>query len=408
VSFTPADAPQLSGTSVIATVNFSGAAAEKETFTVSLASAALGLDAAISQTIEAGALPSAKTLTFILPLEDVEDLTMSVSSHNASIKKTFGIPEDPGARTDETAAFNAVQDYLNSVSAEDLVSEGKIRLGDYIDLDTLTVRRVPNQATPNPITTFIVNNAPISNWFTDTSVAYAPPYEGSEGAWLRIIVVGINSFNNRAQGNANAHPSYTGANTGGKAHLVFQFQNVPMYGNMTRTTLPAGNPGYAADLLAVTAGGWRTSTLRTYLAGSFLDGLVAAGVPEPVLFSLTRLVSNGAGAAGTQETTDKLWLPTELQMFDSGDVAEAAETRANQARLEYYQNDLLRVKHYPKNSSVTPLRFLTYHYWTSSPAKIFYGTSRFSDVSLSGGKSVSGVTVSANMGVVPAFVIRGN
>jgi hypothetical protein len=93
--------------------------------------------------------------------------------------------------------------------------------------------------------------------------------------------------------------------------------------------------------------------MRTYLTGSFLRGLVAAGVPEGVLYAPTRHIANGGEKATAADAlADRLWLPTERETFGGNEWSNKTwETAANQARLEYYQSNALREKYNAKGNN---------------------------------------------------------
>jgi hypothetical protein len=287
---------------------------------------------------------------------------------DASIKTTFGINTTNTQGVTDT--FNAVSAYLRSkTNAADVISEDLIRLGDYIDLPSITV----TGGTPNP---------------TVTDQAITPgtdPFTGYEGRLLRLIVVGINSFNENQGGSYNVS---TGNGT--EAHLVFQFQNVAFTHGMNTTNINAG--GYAA------------SEMRKYLvplvgetgSGAFLAGLITAGVPDAVLWAPTRCVANGgSGATGYDELSDKLWLPTEREMFETQSQSHVSyETEANQARLAYYTDNAHRRKYNSVNTAVS--------YWEASPYS--ENAAFFCMVAYTGPASYLGAP--AVVGCAPAFCVR--
>jgi hypothetical protein len=200
---------------------------------------------------------------------------------------------------------------------------------------------------------------------------------GKNGKLLRLIVAGIDSF--------------AATNRDAPAHVVFQFQNVPGEHRMN-----------ASD---TNAGGYRESEMRRYLTGNFLRGLVAAGVPEGVLYAPTRHIANrGQGATAADPLADRLWLPTERELFENGKSVydgttygpysvTAYETAANQARLEYYANNTRRVKYNAKGAM---------WWWEASPYAgsaayfcyvLYYGFAYISYASAVGG-------------CAPAFCVR--
>ena len=96
------------------------------------------------------------------------------------------------------------------------------------------------------------------------------PYPGYEGRLLRLTVVGINSF--KRDGAAANNP-------GAPDHVVFQFQNIPVFRQMNPTD--TNLVGYAG------------SEMRTYLIGNFLTGLKnATGLTDAMLWAHTRYVPN--------------------------------------------------------------------------------------------------------------------
>jgi hypothetical protein len=150
------------------------------------------------------------------------------------------------------------------------------------------------------------------------------------------------------------------------------------------------------------AGGYAASEIRTYVNVNFLAGLKALGVPtdgDTYIWSPTRPVSNGnSGYATTTNITDKLWLPTEREMFNAAKYSNASETAANQAYLEYYTDDTKRIK-YKKTSAGSA----TTHYWQASPDNNV-DTNKFAAVKSDGTFYYYGSGTS--QGVSPAFCVK--
>jgi TolB-like protein len=202
-----------------------------------------------------------------------------------------------------TASFNAVHSFLQTCNGEsgearrERIAQ-RILLGDWIDLPHLTVQGD-------------AGGGAVDTDNTDL---------GGNGKLLRLIVVGIDSF---AKTNRDA-----------PAHVVFQFQNIPGEHHMN---------SYDTN-----AGGYKASDMRRYLTGSFLRGLVAAGLPEGVLYAPVRSIANGGGdrANAADGLADWLWLPTEWEIRGENVYSnERYETAANQARLEYYDSNLIKKKY---------------------------------------------------------------
>jgi hypothetical protein len=227
-----------------------------------------------------------------------------------------------GAR-DVTAAFNAIHAFLQTctgpASRDRILS--RIHTGDWLDLPRLTVQADAGGG----------------------AVTAANIDLGANGTLLRRIVVGVDSF--------------AGTTADAPAHVVFQFQNLPVTHRMNPTNSNEG--GYAA------------SEMRRYLTGNFLSGLLAAGLPESVIYAPTRSIANGGRYAGAADAlADKVWLPTEREMAENGQTeydsgcygpfsSGAYETPVNQARLEYYTANAGRQKRGASNNNTW--------YWLASP-----------------------------------------
>jgi hypothetical protein len=262
-----------------------------------------------------------------------------------------------------TQTFNAVHNYLatnpaiTGTGADTKI--GNIALGDYIDLVSLSTAAYP-----------AAGEGALNNLTNKDD--------------LRLIVVGINSFH--SQGSyaiGGAAQDYNDATP----HLVFLFQNVPVKHVM--------NASYHIR------GGYAASYMRKYLVnvggsgGPFLTGLINAGVPDGVLWAPKRYVVNGgAYATAADELQDKLWLPTEWEMFgDRTNSSPLYETETNQARLAYYTGNAIRKKSIYDGP---------YAYWLASSHSI--NGSDFCYVSASG--AIGFIGAGNSRGVAPAFCVR--
>ena len=266
-----------------------------------------------------------------------------------SIKEKFGVTEEGTAGVANT--FHALSAYIKG--AEFGTGDNAIALGDYIDLEGgLTVGE--------------------SGLIANTDL-------GDYGYLLRLIVVGINSF---SQTGGGYQPP---AENQGTPHVVFQFQNVPL----TR----------AMNSAASNADGYPASEMRTYLTGAFLTGLYDAGVPPDVLWGPKRAVSGGSDSEGwpAEEITDVLWLPTERELLFGSQYYYSldSETAGNQARLEYYQDDNMRIK-YDYSSAPT-------WYWAASLSESLFSTLFFCAVTDSGHTNIYS---NGAGGCAPAFCVR--
>jgi hypothetical protein len=107
-------------------------------------------------------------------------------------------------------------------------------------------------------------------------------------------------------------------------------------------------------------------------------------------------VANGSSTAATAAdlVEDKLWLPTERELFGNRTNSNATyETEANQARLEYYTTAYTLQKYTTSNA--------TGNYFTASPAYEGYFCT-VSDYGLASTGSASSVLTYC----APAFCIK--
>jgi hypothetical protein len=110
---------------------------------------------------------------------------------------------------------------------------------------------------------------------------------------------------------------------------------------------------------------------------------------------------------GTTKITDKLWLPTEREMFGSEGNSANGETADNQARLEYYTNDNTRVKAWwgdPKGDYPDIKSGYGMWYWTGSAYSYPYASASFCNVHSIG--STNYTSASSAGGVAPAFCVK--
>jgi hypothetical protein len=266
--------------------------------------------------------------------------------------------------TGVTATFNAVSAFLKTCNGRDETRREQITqriiLGDWIDLPRLTVQSGTGGGAINTINIDL----------------------GGNGKLLRLIVVGIDSF---VKTNGNS-----------PAHIVFQFQNIPV----TRRMNSWDDNDY------------RGSEIRQYLTGNFLRGLIAAGVPEGTLYAPTRNI--GYSSARVDSLSDWLWLPTMWELFGfTYFTNENWENKANQARLEYYQESFHRIKYndlgkamfWWTSSPVDPHQILDELSWQSNFNTV--GPIGHSDLGVpSWPDRYPGEFASRNSGIAPAFCVR--
>ncbi|GMO27278.1 MAG: hypothetical protein Ta2F_02860 [Termitinemataceae bacterium] len=251
------------------------------------------------------------------------------------------IPKDGSDKAAVEASFNAVHNYIQKAfSVNTTEAQSVIKLGDYIDLSPLSV----------------VGDA---DHTAESDYGYINAKRD-----LRLIVIGINSFN-----------VINGNNT---PHVVFHFENLP--GNHKMNNSNDNTTGYLG------------SAMREYIVNNFLTGLENAGVPKDVLWSPKRIVaSRGDGVPTEQTVKDDLWLPTVWEMFgeQSSSVA-SCETASNQVSFTgYYKNDTERIK-----NGVS--------YWLASP---YSGAAPYFCLVRYYGYSYN-LIASEALGCVPAFCVQ--
>ncbi|GMO24228.1 MAG: hypothetical protein Ta2B_03580 [Termitinemataceae bacterium] len=283
--------------------------------------------------------------------------SLSEAKVKSNIYEKFGLAEEPTDNTDVTAGFNALHSYIydNPTAIGDL-----IKIGDYIDLPSL---EVAGDIGYEEVT-----------WRGYISVEKDGVnfFDGMGNNSLRLIVVGINSFNGK---NGNDTP-----------HVVFHFKNITISTNYSCNT-------HQMNLDANTGGGYLNSEMRSYIIGNFLTGIKSAGVPEKVLWAPTRIVaSSGDPEKAVEQTiTDKLWLPTAWEMTGEQGVSVAScETSMNQASFkDFYKDSGTRTK--------------AHAYFLASPASgREFG---FCVVGFTGIVE-NVITPNSKLGCVPAFCLR--
>jgi hypothetical protein len=284
------------------------------------------------------------------------------------IAEKFGY-SSPADATEVTAVFDALHNWLGGLAdAVALDASTAIELGNYIDLPALTVE---GYGTPPYDGAFSITNTDL----------------GARGKRLRLIVIGKNSYNN-INGN------------GVTKHLVFHFQNFPAGRGMNPDTEDVD--------------GYESSAMREYLvpvvgaagSGKFLDGLVAAGVPDRVLFAPARKVGlhiytgnleDGFtldGSSSLQSVIDKLFLPTYAEMFGPGSL----ETSGTQASFTgYYNSTSKRTKYIGSSGPGQP-------YWLASFQTD--NVSRFKFWNVTGSGALGDQDQLANQGIAPAFCVK--
>jgi uncharacterized repeat protein (TIGR02543 family) len=293
--------------------------------------------------------PSAKGVTVTLYAQWRERGLVAGQENNPDLMVKFGVKSagyaigDISAQ-DVTDTFNEVSAYIKTQSPSSVNPSGGlgvIKLGDYVNLKSLNVAAYNS----NPVVGITNTNA------------------GNDK--LRVMVVAINPYYNK-NSNGTTTP-----------HLIFHFKDFPGNARMEATD--------------TNANGYLGSEMRTYLTGTYWPALQTAGVPDAVVWNISRRVANkGSGASGTHTITDKLWLPTERELFGSNtNSISTHETDTNQTHFAYYDSNSKRTK--------------SSYYWEASP----YGPSSalsFCVVYYTGYEYVN--TASAVGGCDPAFAVK--
>jgi hypothetical protein len=275
-------------------------------------------------------------------------IPLIVDASKTSLKDKFGVEATDA--TGVTRTFNMLSQYIKEggLGANTTKTDGTIKMGDYIDLASLYVG---DHVSPGVGSINMGINSSVTS-----------------GTLLRLIVVGINSFNGK---NGNNTP-----------HVVFQFQNVPGTYFINRFATPTPHE-------------YTHTNMRTYLSDKYMVGLKNAGVPESVLWPPVRKVWSGNESNFVTLIADLLWLPTAYEMgANDGTHPNQSETQDNQVRLSYYEGNASRRKKYNSSNDATS-------YWTAS----VWGYSRDCTVINSGGSVEGAIASDSNHGVAPAFCV---
>ncbi|MDR2864878.1 MAG: Ig-like domain-containing protein [Spirochaetaceae bacterium] len=287
-------------------------------------------------------------------------VTVSESTNLAIKFNATGTGRDLVADT-----FQKIHNYLSGLSVPLFINmDKKIRLGDYVELADLAVAEYPT-------------GDPAGGKIEAGSLAAQPDRR-------RLMVVGINSFNP----GANGRTSYTGGVTPAIPHIVMQFKDTPVDRRMEQTN--RNDNGYSG------------SEMRNYLisgSGRFYTGLKDAGVPVDngaIIWAPKRYVANkGNGATSASLIEDKIWLPTEREIFRGRKYSvEAYETEINQTWLEYYISDDRRKKPSAFNGGGV--------YWLASP---YYDNPPYFFCAVNRGVP-DFPTAPVAAGVAPAFCVK--
>jgi hypothetical protein len=301
------------------------------------------------------------------------------ASGEPNIKLKFEGSKDKTGEPGVEAAFLELSAFIEKGGLTDY--SDVIKPGNYIDLEGgLKVEAYTGEDTNGG-----GGFSSADDWNSTITIA-----DADRGKLSRLIVVGINSFQN------NGPYVYQGDNTDNpsRPHVVFQFQNIPVTRRMNATGSNKG--GYPASemrkyLVPVTEEG---SPNPVAGSGKFLAGLLEAGLPEAVLWGPSRVMATADGLGTKTTINDLLWLPTLYEMIEENSVT--AETAQNQPRLAYYNDDSPRKK-------VDKSRTTEGIYWLASGQ--FTGDNMFYAVRTNGKRGNYDATMA--YGVAPAFCVQG-
>jgi hypothetical protein len=207
------------------------------------------------------------------------------------LSSKFSISSNGTQRVTDT--FNAVHNYRTH--ADFGTADSTIQLGDYIDLESLTVA---------------------GETLTNVDL-------GAHGKTLRLIVVDINSFQDK---NDN----------GTVPHVVFQFQNAPF------TPRRMHGSANANSLFAYTA-----SELGSTLSLNFVTGLENAGVPTAKIWTPKRLVGYG-NPSTTEQVEVEVWLPSYSEIMGATLNSETVQAKFT----GWYDSPVRRIKYNASGAAV--------------------------------------------------------
>ena len=122
------------------------------------------------------------------------------------------------------------------------------------------------------------------------------------------------------------------------------------------------------------AGGWVSCALRTTLNTTIYETLPQA--VKDAIVEKTHKTSAGSKSTSLVEHTDKLWLPTEYEMFGSITYAASTENANVNKHYALFTDNASRIKHLGPNGAAQ-------YYWTSSPHVDI--SASFCDVDAGGG-----------------------
>jgi hypothetical protein len=170
------------------------------------------------------------------------------------------------------------------------------------------------------------------------------PDLGSHGKYMQWMIVGKNTWKGK---NGNTFD-----------HVAIHSRNVLGYSEETNAK------GHYMNSSNTNVGGYLDCKMQQYILNNVLPALKNLGIPfdEEWMKAPARIVSKGGSAEspGANTITDKLFLPTEYEMFGANLISNStAEAASAQGKFSYYVDNASRIKYNKDN--------LARYYWTASP-----------------------------------------
>jgi hypothetical protein len=274
------------------------------------------------------------TLRATLNNDTISPFSQSVSNNSTN---TGGIPSGTNARNIGTI-----------VLGHDPVSAEEVRqIFDMIH-DTVAGGNVENFVNGDYFNGHISSSTPFTvpaGYDSGGAISMTSnPDLGAHGTYMQWVIVGKNPWKGKNGNNFD--------------HVAIHSRNVLGYSG------EANADGHYMNPTNTNAGGYAGCKMRQYILNNVLPALKNLGIPfdEEWMKAPARLVSKGGTAAnpGADTITDKLFLPTEYEMFGAHTYSNSnAEAAASQGRLAYYDDNSKRIKYNKDNAAR--------YYWEASP-----------------------------------------
>lgn len=240
----------------------------------------------------------------------------------------------------------------------------KLRLGDYIDLDTFTVL----------------------NWHNGVKYT-TPPTELNPSAWDTDVTVAKNSYLNTRVEIVGFDDYYYIGNTEypTQHHVTFMFQNIPLIAPFNVVNPPTGTSPWST-----TAGGYAGSELKANLSKIYtaIAGQFGTATPRPVdRYLATHNSSQWCGS-------EQIFLPTNQNIFGDTGFAHASRGVGTQRQFALFSLNPSKIMK-RRNGSIRQ------YWWLAEPSE--NSSTAFTYVSAVGYANYNFSSLA--YGVVPAFII---